>query len=444
MIFLPYRSGSVKIFGINGASTTTFEGKRDTADIEIQKDLQDIDYRSATTINGISMTNRLSSSVFIKTVLAYSAKTTARSSEPLGKLPLVVPEESDRLQQEKLSSLNYVSSQLSQALSMKAGLYLNYFSTSLKSSVNAVYSLKGKIFDPIAEPFVAFEGRFSEKLEYTAGLHTFYQSRINYFNVQPRASLKWRPAASQQLSFSYGASSQLQSAFLYIATPSNRNLLPTTNDALSLAHSIKFLSAELKSELYYQYYRNVPEESVTGFSGFNYFNEQVFISLSQGGLASLYGCDLRLEKNFRDMYFIVSSSVYNSQFKNPGAAWKTARFNTGYNFFLTAGKEYRIRNKDNFFGLDMRAMYRGGFLETPAFSNLAYDYTSRLPEYWRADLRVSYKKNKVRSSVIWALDIQNITNRRNVSYHYNDIVTGKTETKTYLGLIPVLSYKVMF
>jgi hypothetical protein len=46
--------------------------------------------------------------------------------------------------------------------------------------------------------------------------------------------------------------------------------------------------------------------------------------------------------------------------------------------------------------------------------------------------------------VIWALDIQNLTNTKNVSYHYFDLYTGKVEAKEQLGLIPVISYKVFF
>lgn len=66
-----------------------------------------------------------------------------------------------------------------------------------------------------------------------------------------------------------------------------------------------------------------------------------------------------------------------------------------------------------------------------------------LNTYQRLDLRFSYIKKGRWKNVI-SLDIQNVLNRQNDAYYYFDPVLDQTVLQKQLGLIPILSWRVVF
>jgi hypothetical protein len=180
------------------------------------------------------------------------------------------------------------------------------------------------------------------------------------------------------------------------------------------------------------------------FSAFNYFNEAVNFPLENNGRAKVYGVDFTLEKKIGELYLIASASLFNSMYEI-NKKYVDARFNVRQNYVLTAGKEFRLRNQNKFFSINFRANYRNGLRE-PLNHEIQnqYSYGKQISAYSRYDLRLSFRKNKTRSSHIWALDIQNVTNQQNISYHYFDNFTNQSEARYQLGVIPVLSYKILF
>jgi hypothetical protein len=60
------------------------------------------------------------------------------------------------------------------------------------------------------------------------------------------------------------------------------------------------------------------------------------------------------------------------------------------------------------------------------------------------DLRVYLKRDRKGRTGMWALDLQNLTNRQNEAYVYYDQRKGEIVTKYQLGLIPNLSYRIEF
>jgi outer membrane receptor protein involved in Fe transport len=180
---------------------------------------------------------------------------------------------------------------------------------------------------------------------------------------------------------------------------------------------------------------------LTGFSSFNYFKERVTDTLSNSGSASVRGLDLSYERSRNGFYSILSGSIYHSQYL-VDKSWQSARFNTGYNLSVTTGKEFKLRSGLEFMSADLRGVHRNGFLSSDG--NSPNTYNARLPVYARLDLRISYRRNKKTTTTIWALDIQNVSNRKNTAYFYFDRVTNQYEARYQLGLIPVLSYKLLF
>lgn len=445
MIAYPFRNNTIKLFGIVGNSETLFRGKDDSSKIEIQKELYDINYNSFTSITGLNVTTSLSNTLFVKAVVAYSTKEVKRSSSPSSDLWANEVTEIDNYRQQKISGICYLSKRLANHSRMKAGTTGNYFITEINSLSNNVHLINGKIDEPLLQPFISFESSILKNLEFHIGLHGFYQQRINYFVLQSRAMVKYLLTDDQDITLNYGESAQLQPGNLYLATERNRNLRPTTSQCISLSYHLKFRANTFKTEIYYQLYDKIPVNVSRFFSAFNYFNESINFELESKGKGEVYGVDFSFEKYFKGFYIIPSLSIYNSSYSFGSNAFYTGRFNTNYNGVITGGKEFRLKDGRKYISADLRTFSRNGYLEPGKneFNN-QYFYVSRLPSYFRIDLRVSYRKNRDRSTVIWALDVQNASNNKNVAYHYFDEFTKKTETRYQLGLIPVLSYKILF
>ncbi|MCD6017027.1 MAG: TonB-dependent receptor plug [Bacteroidetes bacterium] len=445
VINYPFRNNTVKLFGMIGNSETLFQGKDDSLKVKMQKELQDINYNSLTSISGLSITTPLSNTFFVKTVVAYSSKEVTRNSAPSSNLWKNEIEEADKYNQQKLSGVCFLSKRIANHSRMKAGSYVNYFMTRINSLVNDVQKVGGTINESLVQPFLSFESSILRKVEFQFGLHGFYQDRIKYFALQPRAMVKYLLTDEQELSFNYGESAQLQPANLYVADAQNGELKPTRSQSFSLTHLLKFRSNTFKTELYYQLYDQVPINVSQGFSAFNYFNEAIVFELVSKGKGVVYGLDFTYEKYFKGFYMIPSFSIYNSAYTLGSTNLYNARFNTGYNAVLTCGKEFRLKDGRRYISIDLRGISRNGYMESASNEpSMRYTYSEQIPSYFRMDLRVSYRKNREKSTVIWALDIQNVSNNQNVAYHYFDRFTQNTETRYQLGLIPVLSYKIYF
>jgi hypothetical protein len=257
--------------------------------------------------------------------------------------------------------------------------------------------------------------------------------------------IKYLFSDNHEVNLNYGESTQLQPGNLLLAHENNRNLKPTRSQSFSLSYHFRFCANTFKTEFYYQKFDFVPVNTVRHFSAFNYFNEALNFELESAGKGKVFGVDLTFEKHFKGFYFIPSLSIYNSSYSFGSNLFYNGRFNTNYNSVFTGGKEFRLKDGRKYISADCRVISRNGYME-PANSDIVnqYVYSSRLPSYFRIDLRISYRKNRERSTVIWALDIQNASNNKNISSHYFDTFTKKTETRYQLGLIPVLSYKILF
>jgi hypothetical protein len=440
VLYIPFKNGSLKLFSISGNSETIFRGGKDSSLYLSEKDLKNIDYHSYTSINGLNFIKSINNNLLWRSVISYSIKEIQRESEPTGYYWLNPPEEKDEYGQQKISTLNYLSRRFGNSFRFKAGLHANYFRNLLNSSLNEVSQSNGKVEDWLLMPFIALEGTFLRRIDYKLGMHFFFQPKINEKQAEPRCMVTFKISDRNCLIFNYGSSSQLQPFSLYIMNSSNSTLRPTLSHSFSLAHLLTFKGIEVKNEVFYQYYYHIPVNKMYNFSAFNYFNEIVSIELESSGTAKTYGYDLTIEKHFMRFYFIFGSSLFDSRY-SVGTIEKSSRFNTGYNFSITGGKEYTLRDRNKMISTDFRWFIRDGFKER---TNTDYIYNSRIQEYYRIDLRISYRRDKKRSSVIWALDLQNATNRKNEAYHSFDTYTHQTETHYQLGIIPVLSYKILF
>jgi hypothetical protein len=67
-----------------------------------------------------------------------------------------------------------------------------------------------------------------------------------------------------------------------------------------------------------------------------------------------------------------------------------------------------------------------------------------MPAYFRTDIRISYKTNFKHMTGTVALDIQNVTNRKNIGGRYFDEKEMQLKYWYQAPLIPILSYRLEF
>jgi hypothetical protein len=172
------------------------------------------------------------------------------------------------------------------------------------------------------------------------------------------------------------------------------------------------------------------------------------------GKGKNYGIEAFVEKRFyENLYFIVSGSVYKSQYQNGDASYRDSRFSGDFTSSFLAGKEWKKTTKT--FGIHARLLYSGGLRQAPIdefasslLGTTVYDLTQgyriQLPNYFRTDLRVSWRKDKPGYTRTLSVDIQNLTNYQNVAFIYFDTFLQDTVSKYQLGIIPVIAYRVDF
>ena len=71
-------------------------------------------------------------------------------------------------------------------------------------------------------------------------------------------------------------------------------------------------------------------------------------------------------------------------------------------------------------------------------------YSEQLPGYFRVDVKLGYKINRIRLTHELALDVQNITNRQNVFQRAYNSRTNQLGTAYQQGLLPIPFYRVTF
>lgn len=311
---------------------------------------------------------------------------------------------------------------------------------------------------------------FSDKLTLNAGLHSQYFFLNKSTSLEPRLGLKYDLTPNSTLSFGYGLHAQMQPINVYFLQSqntdnsysyNNKNLDFTKSHHLVLGYDLQpFKDWRLKAEAYYQYLYDVPVNTFSStYSMLNTgasFKTDLEDNLTNAGTGKNYGVELTIEKFFSKGYYaLFTSSLYDSKYKGSDDVEHNTAFNGKYVVNLLAGKEWTIGNR-NKLSLDFKYTNAGGRAYTPidlTASNTAgrevlstNAYSAFYDNYFRMDLKAGYTINsaKRKLSQTISLDVQNVTNHKNVfSQSYNG--GSKSIQTTYqLGLFPNVVYKVQF
>lgn len=356
------------------------------------------------------------------------------------------------------------------------GLYFN-MTDSVKNQQHTAFinrwDYKGVSF--LVQPFVQWKYRVSDKMDFTAGLHSQYFSFSNSLSaVEPRLGWKYSMQNGQRVFAGAGLHSQTQPYYMYtyhlLDANGAKNYHNKNIDLSKAVHgSVGYEKAfknglSVRSEVYYQYLYNVPVtvqpssfSVINQGSGFARFFPD---TLENTGTGTNYGIELTVQKYFsKSFFFLFSGSVYDSRYTGSDGIERNTSYNSLYATNLLFGKEFKLNEKQSISiggKVTMAGGKRYGYVdiaESKAQADLIYKDSlfneRQFRDYFRADVKINWTYNAPRLTHEIGLDLVNILNTRNLltlTYAPNiaDPNAEPIAEKTQLGFLPIFYYRIDF
>jgi hypothetical protein len=368
---------------------------------------------------------------------------------------------------------------------LKTGAILNYINydffkeTAARKSVSDInqlnagrqVSVTGSGSTQTAQAYAQLVQNLGKGLTLNAGFHFMHLFLNNTSSLEPRLSIQYRSPNSHSVSFAYGLYSQLlpMSAYFYTRKDTIAGIITesTPNKNLSLPRSNHFILSynyitpslwKFTAEAYYQLLRKIPVEPKAGSAYWmlNYADNFPEFTVISKGKGRNYGIDLSVERFFSKKYYLlITGSVFDARYQTIDGKWYNSSFNDVFSTALTFGREFMFKN-GSVFQIGIRSIYNGGFRYTPLdeaasaiektyIMKKGADYSLQAPAYFRLDGRISYRTNRQKYATVVSLDVQNATNKINItSTQYNSIENRLEPRKTGNGFVPVLSFQIDF
>jgi hypothetical protein len=157
----------------------------------------------------------------------------------------------------------------------------------------------------------------------------------------------------------------------------------------------------------------------------------------------------------RGYYFIVTTSLFNSKYKGGNGIERNTAYNTQYVVNALGGKEFRVGKNRNFLSLNLKVTSIGGRYLTPLNftasqqrGQAVFDedeaFSEKQSGYFRSDFRIAYRKECKKSTLKFALDLQNVTGNQNIFTQTYNPRTNSIANQYQQGFFPVPFVRYIF
>jgi hypothetical protein len=472
--------GKFNLFGIGGKSyVELLESKKDTSQTNLYSiGSKDVYYGSDMGVAGLSHLYLFKNNLHAKTSIAISGlsnPTKIETVEWINKQPKIYPNYDQEFKQGKISINHLINKKFNARNNLVIGLIGNQFRVTYKDSlINDSTGIYTRLRDyngttNLIQAYTSWQHKFSDKLTLNSGIHFQYFDLNNSNSIEPRVGLKWQLDEKQTIGLGTGFHSQTQPLFIYFSETSlpdgsyvstNKNLDFTRSRHLIASYDNLISSNfRLKAETYLQFISNVPvTDSEASFSMLNSgadFGNPNIDSLVNKGKGENYGIELTLEKFYsKGYYFLITSSIFNSKYTGSDGKTRNTAFNGNYVLNGLIGKEIKIK-ENHLFSVDFRLTRAGGKRYIPinleqsistseTIREFDKAYVNKYKDYFRMDLKITYKINGKKISQEWLIDTQNITNHKNIFIEMFDPQSGKIRQEYQLGIFFVPQYRILF
>lgn len=318
----------------------------------------------------------------------------------------------------------------------------------------------------LSQAYVQLKHRFNARFTANVGVHTQYHNINKQFVAEPRLGLRYALNDRSSLNVGYGMHHQTMPVYnMFVRNmkgeESNKDVDFTRSNHFVLGYENNLTQLlRLKVEVYYQVIDQVPVNNYpSSYSALNIgasFAPSDESDLVNKGTGTNYGVELTLERYYsKGFYFLVTGSVFDSKYKGSDGIERNTAFNTIYAANVLGGKEFKVGKNGNILYVNLKFTTIGGKYFTPldfaasqARSKAVYDdskaFSERQDPYFRADMKIGYRKDFKASSLEFAIDFQNITNHKNIfsqGYNkYNNTISYEYQQ----GFFPVPMFRYTF
>ena len=473
------RAGKFSLFGIGGFSYADLLDKdRDTTKDNIYNSVQFREngyFGTNMGVIGLSHLYFISSNTYTRFII--SASTTGQDykidSIAVADHERPLPWYRNGSNQQKYSANFSFNKKFSSRDYLKTGLITDHivflYSDSILDDNNEFKTItQSEGNSNLFQGYVEWQHKFSDKWSINTGIHYQLFTQNNSNATEPRFGIRWEMKDGTAFSFGTGIHGQLQPMYTYFQKTFSGGKRFESNHALKMTSSKHFVIAfdksfgnniRLKIETYYQQLYHVPVENRS--SAYSILNDGADFgvspvdSLVNSGTGTNNGVEITLEKFYsKGYYFLFTGSLFDSKYKGSDGVQRNTAFNGQYTLNVLAGKEWTIKKK-NVLGINFRTVASGGKRYTPidAVKSVQNGQTEYVPDrafelkykdYFRTDVKISYRVNRKHVTHEIALDIDNIFNTKNIWQQLYDPNTNTIKTEYQIGLFPVPLYRLTF
>ncbi len=468
--------GTFSTFGIIASSNISLKGDNSTS---LYGNGNDADFSSKIRIVGLNHLLLLNSKSFISSSIGLNYTKTEVSNYDLDSARISFLKEESNTRKAGYNFITNYNAKINSRLFVKLGFQAEYMDlylfdrTKRNQRENWVQVWDYNSNTTLAQTFAHIKYDISEKFVLNTGLHAQKFFLNNSVSVEPRLGIIYNVNSNSSFSLAYGLHSMMQPLNIYFLQTQNpdgsynyinKNLDFTKSNHFVLGYDLQPLKDwRIKAEVYYQDIFNVPVNNYSSsYSMLNTgatFKTDLEDSLVNKGTGKNYGAELTVEKFFSAGYYgLFTVSVYKSKYTASDGIERNTAFNGSYVYNILGGKEWEVgSSKINKLTADFKITGAGGRPYTPIDllasemtgkeqlqSNSAY--TEYYSNYFRIDLKVGYTINSSTSklSQSFSLDLQNVTNNKNVFSQTYDNGNKSIKTTYQLGLFPNFVYKLQF
>ena len=476
------KQGKISLFGLGGLSKIDLlESNKDSMDMTEDfygYNSLDIYNKNNMGVLGLAYSKLIHNDQYMKITLAGTTTENSNYIDSIGTNNEIIP-----FTENKLKFTNFIvdmmtNKKYSARFSAQYGINYKRMKYDFYDTLFVRTTLSSLTSSGATDHFQAYaqgKYRLSEKVTSTAGVYARLLGINKNVSVEPRAGLQYKFSDKQSFSLGYGLHSLLSPLFLLTSTVTGQdNRLYQPNIDLGYMKSHHFVvgldhrfspTLRLKTEAYYQYiYDGVVEQKKSSYSALNNssMNFSMPDSLSNEGSGKNMGVDITFEK-FMDKgaYFLTTLSLFDSKYTGSDGIWRSTAFDGGHVFNGLGGKEFALGSKKKevkskkWLLIDGKVAWSGGRRYTPVdleaskrANETVYKtdeaFSIKMDDYFRLDLRVAFRQDSKRISQEWALNVQNVTNRKNPLFMRYNIITQKEEVSYQLGLFPMMQYRIYF
>ena len=472
-------NGKFTLFGIGGNSSINLLGKDvDTTQANFYGDVrQDAYPRFKMGTIGASYQQNISTNTFIKFTLGATAQTQDYYTDSIAFGNTLQPtfrSSFAKFQNSKYSAVLNITHKFNAKNTLVIGgnsdyIMFNYYNKNIyQGTIDKVFvDVNGNTI--LSQAYTQFKHRFNTKLSANVGVHFQHFSLNDKMAIEPRAGIKFLLNSKSSINAGYGIHNQIQTIYNYYIQTKTPEGITYTNKNMDFTQSQHFVlgydnnitdNIRVKVETYYQLLDKIPVNNFS--SSFSAVNDGTGFVPSQAtnlvnkGTGTNYGVELTLERFFnKGFYFLITGSLFDSKYKGSDGIERNTGFNTKYAANVLAGKEFKIGKKGNVLVLNIKATSIGGKYLTPLdleasklYGTAIFDeskaFTDKQPDYFRVDAKIAFRKEYKKSTLEFAVDLQNVSNHKNVFLQGYNAKNNTISTQYQQGFFPVPMVKFTF